>query len=41
MELFAIALAAINEHDPPLDMINTILQVDGDGTVVMFPLPPL
>lgn len=39
MELFAAALAAIHEHDPPLDMINTVLQVDADGTVVMFPLP--
>jgi hypothetical protein len=41
MELFAAALAAIQEHDPPLDMINTVLQVDEDGTVAMFPLPPL
>lgn len=40
MELFAAALAAIQEHDPPLDMINTVLQVDADGTVEMFPLPP-
>jgi predicted nuclease of predicted toxin-antitoxin system len=39
MELFAVALAAIHEHDPPLDMINTVLQVDAHGTVVMFPLP--
>jgi Domain of unknown function (DUF5615) len=41
IELFTAALAAIQEHDPPLDMINTVLEVDADGTVVMFPLPPL
>ncbi len=41
MELFAAALGAIQEHDPPLDMINTVLQVDADGSVTMFPLPPL
>ena len=39
MELFAAALAAMHEHEPPLDMINTVLRVDADGTVVMFPLP--
>lgn len=41
MELFSVALAAIHEHEPPLDMINTVIQVDADGTVVMFTLPPL
>jgi predicted nuclease of predicted toxin-antitoxin system len=39
MELFAITLAALDEHDPPVDMINTVLQVDADGTVIMYPLP--
>ncbi len=41
VELFSAALAAIHEHDPPLDMINTVLQVDADGMVLMYPLPPL
>ena len=41
IELFTAALAAIREHDPPLDMINTVLEVDAEGTVVMYPLPPL
>jgi predicted nuclease of predicted toxin-antitoxin system len=41
IDLFHAALVAIHEHDPPLDMINTVLQVDADGTVTMFPLPPL
>lgn len=40
IELFTAALSAMREHDPPLDMINTVLEVDADGTVVMFPLPP-
>jgi hypothetical protein len=39
MELFAAALAAIHEHDPPLDMINTVLQVDTSGTVIKYALP--
>jgi hypothetical protein len=39
MELFAAALAAIHEHDPPLDMINTVLQVDASGTVIRYALP--
>lgn len=39
MELFTAALAAIHAHEPPLDMINTVVQVDAGGTVTMFPLP--
>lgn len=39
MELFAAALASIHEHEPPLDMINTVLQVDADGTVIRYALP--
>jgi len=38
-ELFGAALYAITDHDPPLDMINTVLEVDADGTVIMYPLP--
>jgi len=37
--LFGAALYAITDHDPPLDMVNTVLEVDADGTVVMYPLP--
>jgi predicted nuclease of predicted toxin-antitoxin system len=39
MELFSAALSAIRDHDPPLDMVNTILEVDGDGRVVRCWLP--
>ncbi len=39
MELFAAALAAIQEHDPPLDMINTVLQVDAEGDRRHVPAP--
>lgn len=39
VELFTAALLAIREHDPPLDMVNTVLEVDADGTVTMYPLP--
>ncbi|HEX5868985.1 MAG TPA: DUF5615 family PIN-like protein [Longimicrobium sp.] len=41
IELFAAALTAIQKHDPPLDMVNTVLLVDEDGTVEMLPIPPL
>lgn len=37
--LFGAALYAITDHDPPLDMVNTVLEVDANGTVVMYPLP--
>lgn len=40
IELFTAALSAIFEHAPPLDMINTVLEVNADRTVVMYPLPP-
>lgn len=39
MELFTAALLAIREHDPPLDMVNTVLEVDANGTVTMYTLP--
>jgi hypothetical protein len=39
MELFGAAPASIREHDPPLDMINTVLLVDADGTVFKYALP--
>lgn len=38
IELFSTALAAIGEHR--LDMINTVLRVDDDGTVMIHSLPP-
>lgn len=39
VELFTVALEAIRDHDPPLDMVNTVLEVHADGTVVMYALP--
>ncbi|HET6232663.1 MAG TPA: hypothetical protein VFE05_21490 [Longimicrobiaceae bacterium] len=40
IELFGTALAALCAHDPPLDMINTVLEVDEHATVTMYSLPP-
>jgi hypothetical protein len=39
IEPFAAALLAIGEHDPPLDPVNTVLEVDAESTVVMYPMP--
>ena len=39
IELFSVALSVIRDHDPPLDMVNTVLEVDADGTVVQYSLP--
>ncbi|HEV2149792.1 MAG TPA: DUF5615 family PIN-like protein [Longimicrobiaceae bacterium] len=39
VELFTAALLTIREHDPPLDMVNTVLEVDAEGTVVMYRIP--
>ena len=39
VELFSAALSAIRDHDPPLDMVNTILEVDAHGTVVRYSWP--
>jgi predicted nuclease of predicted toxin-antitoxin system len=40
MALFAAALAKIQGTDPPLDMVNTVLEVDSGGNVVRYDLPP-
>jgi hypothetical protein len=37
VELFTAALLAIQEHT--LDMVNTVLQVDVDGTVTRYQMP--
>lgn len=39
VELFTAALLAIRDYDPPLDMVNTVLEVDAEGTVVMYRIP--
>lgn len=39
VQLFAIALAGIRDADPPLDMINTVLEIAEDGTVIRYALP--
>jgi hypothetical protein len=39
VELFTAALLTIRDHDPPLDMVNTVLEVDAEGTVVMYRMP--
>jgi predicted nuclease of predicted toxin-antitoxin system len=39
-ELFAAALREITAVDPPLDMVNTVLEVDAQGTVTRYELPP-
>lgn len=39
IELFTAALSVIRDHDPPLDMVNTVLEVDADGTVVRYAWP--
>lgn len=33
------ALKAIQAVDPPLDMINTVVEVDVSGEVRIYPLP--
>ena len=39
VELFTAALSAIRDHDPPLDMVNTVLEVDESGRVARYSLP--
>lgn len=39
VELFAAALREIRDADPPLDMVNTVLEVAADGTVTRYSLP--
>ncbi len=36
---FELALRAIQTVDPPLDMVNTVVDVDCDGVVRVYPLP--
>ena len=36
---FELALRAIRSADPPLDMINTVVEVDRGGEVRVYPLP--
>lgn len=36
---FGLALRAIQSVDPPLDMINTVVEVDGADVVRVYPLP--
>jgi predicted nuclease of predicted toxin-antitoxin system len=40
MVLFAAALIEITSADPPLDMVNTVLEVDEKGHVERYELPP-
>ena len=40
MVLFAAALAEITRPDPPLDMVNTVLEVDHNANVERYDLPP-
>lgn len=40
MVLFAAAFAEITAADPPLDMVDTVLEVDADGHVERYDLPP-
>ena len=39
IELFTAALGIIRGHDPPVDMVNTVLEVDTEGIVVMYQMP--
>jgi predicted nuclease of predicted toxin-antitoxin system len=36
---FELALAAITAVDPPLDMVNTVIEVAESGEVRVYPLP--
>jgi predicted nuclease of predicted toxin-antitoxin system len=36
---FELALLAINAVDPPLDMVNTVIEVAESGQVRVYPLP--
>lgn len=40
IELFTLALEVIAGSDPPLDMVNTALDVAADGTVTRYSWPP-
>lgn len=39
--LFAAALAEIQAHYPPLDLVNTVLEVDAEAQVTRYTLPPI
>jgi predicted nuclease of predicted toxin-antitoxin system len=39
VRLFDRALRAIRLPDPPLDMVNTVLEVDASGRVAVYDLP--
>jgi hypothetical protein len=39
VELFTAALPSIPNHAPAIDMIDTVLEVDAEGTVVTYRLP--
>lgn len=39
IEAFELALLAIQKSDPPLDMVNTVVEVDESGTARVYPLP--
>ena len=41
VELFASALSVIRSHEPPLDMVNMVLEVAADGTVTLYTMPDL
>ena len=36
---FDLALRAIQASSPPLDMVNTVIEVDASGTVEVYDLP--
>lgn len=39
VELFTRVLDTIRSADPPLDMVNTVLEVDASGEVIRYALP--
>jgi hypothetical protein len=39
VELFTAALPSIPNHAPAIDMIDTVLEVDAEGTVVIYQMP--
>jgi hypothetical protein len=39
VRLFRLALRAIEISKPPLDMVNTVVEVDRSGTVTVYEMP--
>ena len=39
VRLFRLALRAIEISEPPLDMMNTVVEVDASGTVAIYEMP--